>query len=68
MERILDKGGVKMEGMSKPPMPDNAEETRKCPACGAMINVGLETEKMDCPICGRGLDGARILGASNEDF
>ncbi len=57
-----------MEGMSKPPMPDNAEEAKKCPQCGAMIEVGLEADRADCPICGGLLTEARVLGASNEEF
>ena len=57
-----------MEGTSKPPMPDNAEETMKCPFCGAMINVGLAMGLPDCPVCGHALDGGRVLGASNEDY
>lgn len=57
-----------VEDTSKPPMPDNAEETMKCPFCGAMVNTGLIMGIPNCPVCGHVLEGARVLGASNEDY
>ena len=59
-----------MEHMSKPPMPDNAEDTVKCPICGAMVNVAGVMGSITCPVCGRAMDrgDAQVIGASNEGF
>ena len=52
------------------PRPDNAEDTMKCPICGAMVNIGAMMGEITCPVCGRSVDReeVRILGASNEDY
>ena len=49
---------------------DNAEETMKCPVCGAMINISGIMGPIDCPVCGRTIDQdeVTILGASNEGY
>lgn len=59
-----------MDATSKPAMPDNAEETMKCPICGAMVNLAGNTGGVTCPVCGRPADPAevRVFGASNEGF
>ncbi|HHU82710.1 MAG TPA: hypothetical protein GXZ26_06875 [Firmicutes bacterium] len=61
-----------------PAAADNAEESIKCPQCGAMFGVGLADapgqEKngtfVNCPVCHRQIDPAKAekLGASNEGY
>lgn len=61
--------------MSKPEMPDNAENAIKCSVCGNMILVGsqdgtAEQAETECDICHarQDLRPDRIGGASNEDY
>ena len=61
-----------------PAAADNAEESIKCPYCGAMFGVGMAgapgQEKngalVKCPVCQRQIDPAKAekLGASNEGY
>ena len=59
-----------MEQVDRLARPDNAEDTMKCPICGAMVNVAGVMGSITCPVCGRTTDRAeaQILGASNEGF
>ncbi len=59
-----------MDQTSKPMMPDNAEDSVKCPICGTMVNVAGKMGAVTCPVCGRTVDTneVQILGASNEGF
>ncbi len=59
-----------MDLISKPSMPDNAEDSVKCPVCGAMINISGVMGQITCPVCGKNIDGdeARVLGISNEGY
>lgn len=60
--------------MSKPEMPDNAENAVKCSVCGNMILIGSEDgtgePETECDICHarQDLRPDRIGGASNEDY
>lgn len=59
-----------------PAAADNAEESIKCPYCGAMFGVAMASDRqkngasVTCPVCHHQIDPAKAekLGASNEDY
>jgi uncharacterized paraquat-inducible protein A len=62
-----------LEGISKSPQPDNAEEEVKCPQCGFMFELAPTSSAQDvtsCPQCGKDidLDHALVVDTSNEDY
>lgn len=60
---------------SSPVMPDNAEESIKCPQCGNFIGIGglSDAGSIVCPVCGASTDIVSIedafrMGTSNEGY
>ncbi|NLY88288.1 MAG: hypothetical protein GX085_01505 [Firmicutes bacterium] len=59
-----------------PAAADNAEESIKCPRCGAMFGVAATSGPqkngalVKCPVCQHQIDPAKAekLGASNEGY
>lgn len=59
-----------------PAAADNAEESIKCPQCGAMFGVARtpgrqkDGAQISCPVCEHQIDPAKAqkLGASNEGY
>jgi ssDNA-binding Zn-finger/Zn-ribbon topoisomerase 1 len=59
-----------------PAAADNAEESIKCPQCGAMFGVAMISGRqkngalVNCPVCHSQIDPAKAekLGASNEGY